>query len=71
MPILIGNRDDVVRTTTGHTVSFKAGEETFVPDNNVVVKSCIERGHLFKKESPAAPVVPTPQAKDPKVAKAE
>jgi hypothetical protein len=54
MPIMLGNRNDVVRTTAGHTVAFSTGEETFVPDNNAVVKACIERGHTLKKEDPTA-----------------
>lgn len=53
MPVMIGNRNDVVRTTSGHTVAFSTGEETFVPENNSVVKACIERGHTLKKEEPA------------------
>lgn len=52
MPIMIGNRDDRVTTLTGHVVSFKAGEESFVPDNTTVIKACLERGHALKKDEP-------------------
>ena len=64
MPYMIGNRDDVVRTTAGHTVAFKAGEETFVPDITAVVKACHERGHVLKKDTPApAPAAPAKEQK--------
>ena len=61
MPILIGNREDVVASLSGHTVGFKAGEETFVPDIPTLIKACVERGHVVKKDSaPAAKAEPAP-----------
>lgn len=61
MPIMIGNRDDLVTTTAGHSIAFKAGEESFVPDVNEVVKACEARGHSVKKSAPA----PTPAPAKP------
>lgn len=62
MPIMIGNRDDLVRTTTGHSVGFKTGEERFVPNIPALVKACVERGHVVKKEVKAAPAAAPAQA---------
>lgn len=71
MPLMTGNRDDIVRTKAGHSISFKAGEDTFVPDINEVVKDCIERGHSLKQEKTpvASKPAPTPVVDaDPAVA---
>lgn len=45
MPFIKGNRNDVVRTLTGHTVAIKENEVKYVPDNQELLKACIERGH--------------------------
>jgi len=56
MPIFIGNRPDVVRTTSGHTVTFtEAGQEVHVPDDVNVQKACVERGHNPKPAPKPAP----------------
>ena len=61
MPVFIGQRDDSFATTSGHVVGFKAGQETFIPDDKAVMKQCIERGHQPKKDEPV-------KAAEPKVA---
>lgn len=53
--IMIGNRDDIVRTKAGYAVGFKAGQETYVVDDPYVIKECTDRGHTVKKEAKAAP----------------
>lgn len=51
MPIFVGNRSDIVRTTFGHTITFThEGAEVHVPDDVDVQKACIDRGHMPKKE---------------------
>ena len=60
MPVLIGQRDDVVRTLAGHVVGFREGKETFVPDNQSVIKACVERGHSIKKEEAPKVAEPAP-----------
>lgn len=63
MPELIGQRDDVVRTTFGHTLGFKTGKPTFVPD--AALDTCLERGHSLAKAdepAPAQAVTPAPVA---------
>jgi hypothetical protein len=67
MPLMTGNRDDVVRTKAGHSVAFKAGQDTFVPDMNDVVKECTARGHTLKKGEKE--VVSTPATTEPVVEK--
>lgn len=48
---MIGNRKDMVRTRSGHTILFaEAGEEKFVPNIPEVIQVCAERGHALKKE---------------------
>ena len=46
MAYVKGNRDDVVRTTTGHVIAFEAGEIKRVPDDVKLLKACAERGHI-------------------------
>lgn len=56
MATFIGNREDRVQTMAGHTIYFpSAGAEVFVPDDPVVQKACIDRGHTKKKEVKQAP----------------
>jgi hypothetical protein len=63
MPVMTGNRDDTVRSTTGHTIKFEEGANKFVPE--ILVRECLSRGHrLAAKEAPeAAPkaTIPTPK----------
>jgi hypothetical protein len=54
MAVMIGNRDEVVRTKAGHAIRFTAGEETHVPDDQYIIKVCSESGHTLKKETKAA-----------------
>lgn len=65
MPVFIGQRDDVVTTLAGHVIGFKAGQETFVPEDGAVIKACSERGHSPKKDEPAPKPAPAvkPEAK--------
>ena len=46
MPFVKGNRDDVVRTLTGHMIKFEEGEIKWIPDVPALVKACAERGHV-------------------------
>jgi hypothetical protein len=45
MAKFVGSHDDVVRTKTGHVVVFKAGEESWVPDDQTVIKLVKQAGH--------------------------
>jgi hypothetical protein len=45
MPKYVGSYDDVVRTTAGHTLTFKKGKETWVPENDAVIKLVKQAGH--------------------------
>jgi hypothetical protein len=58
MPKFIGSHDDVVRTTTGHIVVFKAGVECLVPDDPVVIKLVKQAGHQ-PADKVKAPVLKT------------
>jgi hypothetical protein len=64
MPKYIGSHDDVVRTKTGHVVVFTAGEESWVPDNSVVIKAVKQAGHTPVVE-PKAPVAETKTKAEP------
>lgn len=64
MPVFIGNREDIVRTTAGYTFTFEEeGSEVYVPPIPSIVKLVKERGHVEKKEPKADAVVPRAQAK--------
>lgn len=55
MPIMVGNRDDLIITTSGHVIAFASGEDVFVPADDEVIQQCIQRGHRVKQESRPAP----------------
>jgi hypothetical protein len=62
MPKMIGICNEVIRTTYGHAVSFKEGEETNVPDVKPVVKQCVAAGHkLVKEVKPVRKPEPVPE----------
>lgn len=58
MTVMIGNRDDIVRTTTGHTIVFKKGKPTRLPNNPDVAKACADRGHAIEVKAKPAPPQP-------------
>lgn len=61
MPKFVGSFDDVVRTTTGHVVRFHKDEETYVPENDVVIKAVKQAGHQpVTAPKPAAVEKPAP-----------
>jgi len=49
--VLIGDRDDIVRTAYGHSVGFRKGEPTEVPNVPAVIKACLDRGHKRQVET--------------------
>lgn len=61
--IFIGNRSEVVNSTSGHSVRFEAGKETFVPNVPTLMQQCKDHGHQPKKEAPAPKPVPAPAPK--------
>ena len=66
--ILIGDREDLVRTTCGHSVGFRAGQPTEIPNIPAVLKACLDRGHkrLVVEEAAPEPVAepePEPEIK--------
>jgi len=72
MPILIGNRKDVVKSLSGHVAGFEAGKETFVPNIPAFIKECTNRGHVIKKDEPAKPApapAPAPTKSAPSTSK--
>lgn len=44
MPFMKSNRDQVVSTTAGHTISFVENEPKWVPEIDLVVQNCVQRG---------------------------
>jgi len=64
--VLIGDRDDLVRTPYGHSIGFRKGEPTETPNIPAVVKACLDRGHKRQVEAAQAfledPVEPGPEA---------
>lgn len=64
MPIMTGDRDDVVRSTYGHTIGFKKGENVFVPP--ILEQACLDRGHrLAMRSAPMEEPQVTEEAKPP------
>lgn len=68
MPVLIGNREDLIIHRSGHVVAFEAGKEVNVPNDKSLIRECVQRGHQLKKEAAPAPesapekaVEPTPR----------
>jgi hypothetical protein len=66
--ILIGDRTEVVATVYGHSIGFRKGEPTDVPNIPAVLKACLDRGHkrLVVEEAAPEPVVepePEPETK--------
>ena len=67
MPLMIGNRDDVVRTTHGHVIWFHEGAEKLVPDIDEVVSQCLSRGHVLAQKVKAKPVAAKVEVAEPEV----
>lgn len=63
MPKMIGNRDDWVPTLQSYMVQFKEGKETYVPENEAVIKECLQRGHKLATAEPKG----QPESRDPAV----
>ena len=62
MPVLIGNREDLIIHRSGHVVAFEPGKEVDVPDDKSLIKECIQHGHQLKKEAaPASAEEPAPR----------
>lgn len=49
--VLIGDRNDLVRTPYGHSVGFRKGEPTEIPNIPAVIKACLDRGHKRQVET--------------------
>lgn len=63
MPVLIGARDDTVRTLFGHVLRFTAGEETVVPNHRRIVAECLARGHTRVPQASTSKPAPAPAKK--------
>lgn len=62
--ILIGNRSEVVHSTSGHSIRFEEGKESYVPDIPALVAQCKDRGHMPKKVERVKPA-PAPKVEAP------
>ena len=49
--VMIGDREEVVRTAFGHSIGFRKGEPTEIPDIPAVIKACLDRGHKRQVET--------------------
>lgn len=59
MPQMQGQRQDTIRSLTGHTLFFVKGESIHVPPIQKLVSECLSRGHtILEEEQPEA----TPEA---------
>lgn len=65
MPKYVGSHDDVISTRAGHVVKFRAGKESWVPDNPDVIRAVRAAGHepVVEKKVVQPPV--EPEAKRP------
>lgn len=71
MPYMKGNRADVVKTLTGHTIRFNAADDIrFVPENGTVVNACLSHGHVIVPKPEPQPEPESEPAGEPEPPKA-